>query len=226
MAHSDYYDVDHLRRTIADGRHREIIGGLWDEIGDHQIAFLIEKGMAPTDRLLDVGCGSLRLGARAIAYLDPGRYYGSDLSEDLIQAGLDNELDDAGRAKAPRSNFGVNDDFDFSFLGATPMDVAIAQSVFTHLPLNHLRRCLAKLAPHVRSGGRFFVTYFECLPGQDLHGPIAQSPGAIVTHEYRDPYHYRLADLAFAIDEAPWMMEAIGDWGHPRGQRIVCFNHK
>lgn len=225
MTHSDYYNLDHVRSTIAAGKHREAIGGLWDEIGDHQLAFLIAMGLAPDDRLLDVGCGSLRLGARAIAYLESGRYYGSDLSVDLIEAGLALELDDNGRSKAPRSNFGVNDDFDFSFLNET-MDVAIAQSVFTHLPLNHLRRCLAKLAPHVRSGGRFFVTYFECSPDQDLHEPIAQSPGAIVTYEYRDPYHYRLTDLEFAIDAAPWSLEAIGDWEHPRGQRIVCFNRQ
>lgn len=222
MAHSGYYDLDHIRRTIAEGGHREVIGGLWDEIGDHQMAFLIAQGLAPDDRFLDVGCGSLRLGSRAITYLDAGRYYGTDLSEDLIEAGLARELDDAQRAKVSRENFSVSDDFDFSFL-AELMDTAIAQSVFTHLPLNHLRRCLANLAPHMRTGGRFFVTYFECQPGQDLHGPIAQSPGSIVTHEYRDPYHYRLTDLEFAIDGAPWKLSPIGAWGHPRGQRIVAF---
>lgn len=225
MAHSDYYDAEYVRRAIAAGDHRQVIGGLWDEIGDHQLAFLIDRGLRPSDRLLDVGCGSLRLGSRAIAYLDPGGYFGSDLSEDLIDAGLALELDDALRAKAPRSNFGVNDDFDFDFLPAV-MDVAIAQSVFTHLPLNHLRRCLARLAPHMRSGGRFFVTYFECLSGQDLHSSIQQSPGGIVTHEYRDPYHYRLSDLEFAIDSTPWTLSPIGDWGHPRGQRIVGFDRQ
>jgi SAM-dependent methyltransferase len=220
--HSNYYDLDAVDRAVAEGDHREIIGGLWDEIGDHQFAFLKAQGLSPNDLLLDVGCGSLRLGSRAIAYLNSGHYFGTDMSQALIEAGRAKELDETLRAKAPLDNFAVNADFDFSFLKQA-VDVAIAQSVFTHLPLNHLRRCLAKLAPHIRVGGRFFVTYFECLPGQDLHAPIAQAPGSIVTHEHQDPYHYRLGDLQIAIDDSPWDLIPIGDWDHPRGQRIAGF---
>lgn len=222
MAHSHYYDQDGVAEAIADGRHREVIGGLWDQMGEHQLAFLIEQGLHPGHRLLDVGCGSLRLGTRVIPYLDAGRYFGSDLSEALIKAGHAEELDEASRAKAPLSHFGVNDDFDFRFL-REPMDFAIAQSVFTHLPLNNLRRCLHKLAPHMASGGRFFVTYFECADDADLFSPVEQPRGGVVTHDDRDPYHYRLSDLAWAVDRAPWAFEPIGEWAHPRGQRIACY---
>ena len=87
MSHSGYYDQEAMRADVRDGRHREAIGGLWDEIGDLQMRFLIAQGMQPGHRLLDVGCGSLRLGSRAVEYLDAQRYFGSDLNEVLIRAG-------------------------------------------------------------------------------------------------------------------------------------------
>ena len=222
MSHSGYYDQEAMRADVREGRHREAIGGLWDEIGDLQIGFLIAQGMQPNHRLLDVGCGSLRLGARAVEYLNAERYFGSDLNEVLIRAGYEQELSEAQRAKLPWSHFGVNADFGFDFL-SQPMDFAIAQSVFTHLPLNHLRRCLHNLAPHMAPGGRFFATYFECLDGQDLFAPLDQPRGGVVTYDYQDPYHYRLGDLAWTVDPTQWAFEPIGDWDHPRGQRMASF---
>lgn len=222
MSHSPYYDEAAMQADVRDGRHREAIGGMWDEIGDLQIRFLIDQGLEPQHRLLDVGCGSLRLGARAVAYLDPERYFGTDLNEVLIRAGYEQELGEPERTKLPWSHFGVSADFSFDFL-SPPMDFAIAQSVFTHLPLNHLRRCLHNLAPHMARGGRFFVTYFECLEGQDLFAPLAQPRGGVVTYDYQDPYHYRLGDLAWTVDGSAWAFEPVGDWDHPRGQRMACF---
>lgn len=222
MSHSGYYDLETVERGVHNNEHRQIIGGLWEEIGAHQMDFLIANGLTRSDRLLDVGCGSLRLGARAIAWLDRDRYFGTDISAALIEAGRERELDDALRAKAPAGHFAVNADFSFDFL-SQPIDVAIAQSVFTHLPLNHLRRCLARLAPHMIKGGRFFVTYFDCPEDADLYAPRTQSPAGVVTHDFQDPYHYRPSDLVWAIDRAPWRLEPIGEWAHPRGQHICTY---
>ena len=220
--HSVYDDGDAIAAGVRVGHHREIVGGLWDQMGEHQMAFLKARGLRPSDRLLDIGCGSLRLGHHAIAYLEPFGYFGTDINMSLIQAGHAAELDDALRAKAPLSQFAANGDFDFDHL-IVPIDVAVAQSVFTHLPLNHLRRCLARLAPHMAPGGRLYATYFLCPDDRDLQAPLPQPGGGVVTHDYKDPYHYRLADLAFATDPACWAFEPIGDWGHPRGQQISAW---
>lgn len=219
---SPYYDVEAITRGAQAGEHRHLIGGLWEEMGAHQLDFLISRGLRPEHRLLDIGCGSLRLGVRAIAWLEPGGYFGTDLSQALIDAGYAAELDDALRARAPRSHFAVNDDFDFGFL-PQPVDFAIAQSVFTHLPLNHLRRCLARLKGAMRPRGQALFTYFECPPEADLYQPLTHAPAGVVTRDDRDPYHYRLTDLEWAAAQTGWGFEPIGDWGHPRGQRIAAF---
>ncbi|MGG6294672.1 hypothetical protein ACQ4M4_09620 [Leptolyngbya sp. AN02str] len=45
---------------IKAGKHRQFIGGLWEELGQLQFDFLKENGLLPEHRLLDMGCGSLR----------------------------------------------------------------------------------------------------------------------------------------------------------------------
>lgn len=220
MSHSSYYDAEKIDGGVQAGQHRDIIGGLWDEMGDHQLAFLIDRGMTTDSRLLDIGCGSLRLGARAIRWLEPRRYFGTDLSEALIRAGWAAELDEEGRAKAPMGQFAVNADFDFRFL-TEPVDFAIAQSVFTHLPLNHVRRCMTRLATKMKAGGRAYLTYFPCPDDRDVTLPLRHEPAGVVSHDYMDPYHYRVGDLAWAVEGLPWRMQPIGDWAHPRGQHIV-----
>ena len=55
--HSIYYDREAMRGIVRDGRHREIVGGMWDELGRLQMGALQAHGMRPHHRLLDIGCG-------------------------------------------------------------------------------------------------------------------------------------------------------------------------
>ena len=225
MSNNVYEDDTLVAGEIAGGRHRELIGGMWEQMGPHQLAFLKGQGLQPHHRLMDIGCGALRLGTLAVDYLDASCYFGSDISESLMRTGYELELSEAGRAKTPWSHFRASPDFDLPDTDG-PVDFAIAQSVFTHLPLNHLRRCLAQLAPKMASGGRFFVTYFECRPDQDLFETLLQPGGIVRTRDTIDPFHYRLEDLAWAIDRAPWAFEPIGDWGHLRGQMVCAYRRR
>ena len=219
---SPYHAPGFIPDALARGKHRDIIGGRWDETGIIQMQMLLAEGLKPQHRLLDVGCGPLRTGCRLVPYLNPGNYWGTDLSGDLMRQGYRQELTEGDRARLPRSQ--LVEDRDFSFPGIPDtFDYLLCFAVFTHLPLNHLRRCLHNLAPHMAKGGRFFATYFECLDGQDLFAPLAQPRGGIVTYDYQDPYHYRLGDLAWTVDPTQWAFEPIGEWDHPRGQRMACF---
>src|SRR6185436_21166804 len=77
--------------------HRELVGGLWEEVGALQFAYLKGRGLLPSHRLLDIGCGALRGGLHFIRYLDTGNYYGMDVNASLIEAGR-RELDEANLA--------------------------------------------------------------------------------------------------------------------------------
>ena len=48
---------------------------------------LLALGLKPDDTCVDYGCGTLRLGIHAINYLQPGAYWGMDISEFLLEEG-------------------------------------------------------------------------------------------------------------------------------------------
>lgn len=195
------------------GTHRDFVGGRWDELGRHQLDFLIGQGLRPTDRFVDVGCGSLRAGRQLVDYLDPGNYYGIDINKSLIIAGYEDELNDDQRARLPLANLRHTNRFDADF--GVEFDMAIAQSVFTHVSLNNARLCLYRISRVMRPGGRFFVTFFEGAPSRGVDEVI----GKKLTE--RNPYWYYRADMRFISRSLPWRMRYIGDWNHPRGQRMV-----
>lgn len=220
--HSGYYDHSRIDERVAAGDHRAVIGGLWDQIGGLQLEFLRANGLTPQSRLLDIGCGSLRLGVVAVDYLDAGLYWGTDINASLLTAGYEREIVPAGLAqKLPRENLIVDGEFAFTGLPRS-FDFAIAQSVFTHLPFNHMRLCLANLAEHVEGACTFFMTVFIA-PDNVLSKPFAQQPGGVTTYPHRDPYHYSLADLNHAAVGLPWRIDYVGDWMHPRNQMMVVF---
>ena len=73
---SVYDDPAIVASQVRAGQHREMIGGLWDEMGQLQFDFMCARGLLPEHRLLDLGCGALRGGVHFARYLQPGKYYG------------------------------------------------------------------------------------------------------------------------------------------------------
>ena len=56
----------------------------WLQGGLQQIELLLQHGLQPTHRVLDLGCGNLRLGWRLIDYLQAGGYVGTELSPKML----------------------------------------------------------------------------------------------------------------------------------------------
>lgn len=218
-------------RLVALGRrfqalgtdHRAVVGGLWESMGRLQLEFLERQGLEPEHRLLDVGCGSLRAGVHFVRYLEPGHYFGLDISDSMIERGRA-ELAAAGLSgRGPRLL--VDDSFSFELLGSD-FDFAIAQSVFTHLPLNSIHRCLVNIAGVLRPGGRFYATIFEQeREPNDLRPQRWATDDGLTLETWpdRDPYHYRPEALLELCRELPLQFEYIGEWGHPRRQRMLQF---
>jgi cyclopropane fatty-acyl-phospholipid synthase-like methyltransferase len=204
---------------IAAGAHREVVGGLWDEIGELQSRFLIAHGLRPDHALVDIGCGALRGGVHFVRYLQRGRYHGLDINPTLITAG-ELELQRANLSDRD-ARLLVDGDFDLSRFGRT-FDYGIAVSVFTHLFLNHIARCLRQMRAVMHEDSRFFCTFFEAPSPVHLE-PILHSPGRALTRYDADPFHYAFSELEWLARQCGLRAELIGSWDHPRDQRMVCF---
>lgn len=219
---SIYDDAAQVALLVAAGKHRETIGGLWDDLGRLQLDFLIAQGLRPEHTLLDVGCGCLRGGVRFAEYLEAGRYAGADSNISLLDAGYDLELRSAGlQHKVRPTDLLHSETFEFQRLGRT-FDFAIAQSVFTHLDLNLVRLCLANISRVLKPGARFYATYFEAPADAGPLETVDRGEG-IVTKSWGDPFHYRFEDFVFAARGLPLNVERVGAWGHPRGQFMLEF---
>jgi SAM-dependent methyltransferase len=208
---------------VAAGDHRRMIGGMWDAVGRLQFEYLVGAGLTPRTRLVDIGCGSLRGGVHFVRFLDPGNYFGLDLNESLLAAGWEVELAALGlQERLPRDHLIADDRFDIGRFGVQ-FDMALAHSVFTHLPAPHVRTCLEEVARHLVIGGRLFATYFECPHDHPPEVPVTHRPGNVTTFVDANPYHFRVDDLVELTDGLPLTLVSTNTWLHPRAQRMACF---
>jgi SAM-dependent methyltransferase len=204
------------------GFHRYAVGGMWEEMGRHQLDFLVGQGLRPGDRLLDVGCGSLRGGLHLIGYLDPGGYYGIDTSPLLLAAGR-RELVAAG-LEARRPTLLEDSDFAFGRFGTT-FDVLLAQSLFSHLPINSIQRCLIEAVRVLRPDGCFYATFFEGPDARIDQAPVRRHrPDAtFATYPDRDPFHYPRDVWDWLCTGLGLEPRYIGAWGGPSIQMMMEF---
>lgn len=200
----------HTEGAVADElHHREYVGGMWEPLGLLQFQFMVSRGLRPDHVFLDIGCGSLRGGAKFIPYLEAGNYLGLDANQELIDAGLQNEIPTLD-LELKRPELVVSQCFEFSLFSRQP-DFALAQAVLIHLPEDEIRRCFRNLKAWSRPNTKLYVTYVP-----------ARRPGKIElpSHPYIIFQHSKEQMIDFGL-QTGWIPHYIGDWGHPRGQVIV-----
>ncbi|WP_126975701.1 class I SAM-dependent methyltransferase [Frigidibacter oleivorans] len=197
--------------AIAGGRHRAIVGGRWDETGRAQMDLLVEAGLRPHHHLLDIGAGALRLGCKAVPYLDPGHYWATDADRGLMLAGHAAELADPARLNPAQ----LVEDADFAFPGIPDrITHAIAFAVFPHLPAAHLARALTGLTRFPALESLLFTVFLA--PEAAAAGPVRQ-PDGVVTHPARPPYHLTAAQVHDLAAATGWGLTRL-DRMLPRGQ--------
>jgi SAM-dependent methyltransferase len=73
------------------------------EAGARKAAKVIRgASLTPAHRVVDYGCGSLRIGGHLIRFLDRGHYYGVDVIDDFYKIGMELVGADLLREKSPR----------------------------------------------------------------------------------------------------------------------------
>ena len=218
---SQYDDLERSAGKIAAGKHRNMIGGKWEEIGQLQLDFLKTAGMRPDHKLLDIGCGCLRAGVKIIPYLNPYNYFGIDRDKELLNVGFNVELKTAGvQDRLLRDNLYTSGLFKHGRLQDDMIDFGICNSVMTHLPLNFIRICLENTEAYFKLGGKLFITFFE-LPEDIRFADQYTNAEGVLTQGFKDNYHYYASDMLGAADGTGWTPRYIGNWQHPRGQNVI-----
>ena len=207
---SPYLAPGFYDRELARGRHRDIVGGRWDETGNLQLALLREVGLEPYHTLLDVGAGALRLGCKVVPFLEPGRYWATDPSLALMRRGYDVEL--AHKDRLPEDHLIEDATFDFPGVPGD-VDYAIAFAVFTHLPLAALEHALPRMRATFPRLRKLLFTVFHAPEGT----PRLRQPDGVVTHAERPPWHFAPEAVA-KVCEAAGFDAAPSEHRLPRGQ--------
>lgn len=207
------YDIEGFHaRAIAAGRHRDIVGGRWDETGRIQMQILQAAGLKPQHRLLDIGAGALRLGCKAVPYLAAGHYWATDASRELMLTGRALELTDPDRL--PEAHLIRDAVFSFDGVDRT-ITHAIAFAVFPHLPQTHLKQALKNLQRFEHLEVFLFTVFLA--PNAKAAASALRQPDGVVTHAQRAPYHLLAENVAQMAAETGWRLER-SEVVLPRGQ--------
>ncbi|HTT97980.1 MAG TPA: class I SAM-dependent methyltransferase [Rhizomicrobium sp.] len=151
--------IDDVARRIAEATGG-FTGGRIDqfgEVGQKTLAALKQAGLRKEHHLLDVGCGTLRLGYWLIRFLAPERYCGLEPKAHYIKAGLDYAIGpELAAQKRPR--FDRNEQFDFSVFGVT-FDFVVARSIFSHASPEMVCRALESFRENSSENGVMLASY-------------------------------------------------------------------
>ena len=147
------------------------VGGNWEVTGRAYFEALKVLGLQPHHTFLDLGCGSLRIGHHVIAYLDPGKYVGADMSSGVLDAGRAVIEREGLKDKRPRL-IRTRGEVDFSFTDQT-FDFIFAASVFTHLRPHMIEECLSSANKVMHPGSVFYFTFME---GDEIYAVTARQP--------------------------------------------------
>lgn len=215
------WPIKRLYKILNPNWYKEAVGRGWETMGRQQFDYLMEKGLEPDHHFLDVGCGSLRAGLLFVRYLAPNRYSGIDIDGDLL--GAARKRLKRGGLEGKKALLARTDNFDFPSLSRT-FDYALANSVFTHVPLNAVLQCLVNMERVLAPRGRFYATFFENTSERNLE-PLRHVYQGTEFHTYldRDPYHYDFGLFETLARKAGLRVEYLGEWVKGGTQAMMAF---
>ena len=208
-----------LYRHVEPGWHRRAVGGMWEELGRLQLDFLVGQGLRPDHYFLDVGCGSLRGGVHFIRYLEAGHYYGFDRSPERLEAGRDVELPRSGLVGQAACARG---DRRLRRRALRPRLRLRARPVGLHAhPARRHRALPAERRRGARTGRALYATFNERSGEAADHVDRSELPYG------KDPIErYEFSVFEELCRAGPLSVEYIGEWGHPRGQKMLVFTKR
>lgn len=204
MASNDQEDLG-LGLKPGDPQYRAYVGppADYDLIAAMTFNLLTTLGLRQDHSLLDVGCGSLRVGRLLIPYLNRGKYFGIEPNEWLVREGIRRELGEA-LVQIKRPTFFFSDSADTITQVKTAFDFALAQSIFSHCGLDLIKSWLSAISRSLAPHGALVATFL-----------IGEEDSARTGWIYPECVNYRPATLERAAKDVNLRFEIL-DWKHPR----------
>jgi len=141
---SDYYVLAETTRLDSGYVHPTLGRRPDPDDGADVLQILISQGLAPRHRVVDYGCGSLRIGRHLIAYLEPDRYWGLDVTDRFFGEGLANV--DPALLAARRPRLAVIGRASLREAAAARPDFVIVVAVLHHVPERQLGAVFRRIA--------------------------------------------------------------------------------
>src|ERR1700761_7047370 len=133
----------------GDPQYRAYVGPPedYDLVAAMAFNLLTTLGLRQHHSLLDIGCGSLRIGRLLIPYLNRGKYFGLEPNEWLVDEGIRRELGES-LVQIKRPTF---------FFFSSPD--ALAQSIFSHCGLDLIKGWLSAISRSLAQTGALVATF-------------------------------------------------------------------
>ena len=153
--------------------------------GYKQLLALIDEGLQPESKVLDIGCGCLRAAYWLVHFLDADGYHGIEPARQRIEWGL-KYLFTTEELKLKRPRFDYNPHFDSSVFN-TRFDFFLAGSIWSHASKRQVGITLDSFARDSTPGGVFLASYLRAQsPEDDYQGDLwvgtsheSDTPGVI-----------------------------------------------
>jgi len=141
----------------------------FEQAGREQMIALLSEGLTPESKVLDIGCGCLRIAYWLIRFLDPGCYFGVEPASQRIDYGL-HHLFTPEEISLKQPHFDFNSNFDSSVFGVK-FDFFLARSIWTHGSKRHIEVTLDSFVRDSAPRGIFLASYLPPQsPDEDYQG--------------------------------------------------------
>lgn len=143
----------------------------YDLVAAMSFGLLTILGLRQQHQLLDIGCGSLRIGRLLIPYLNHGGYTGLEPNQWLVHDGIQSEVgQDQIDIKQPR--FVLSDSASELLAEGSKYDYLLAQSIFSHCGMDLLDQWLAQASGLLGESGALVATYVSSDTDNERRGWI------------------------------------------------------
>jgi cyclopropane fatty-acyl-phospholipid synthase-like methyltransferase len=203
-ASNDHEDLG-LGLKPGDPQYRAYVGPPedYDLIAAMTFNLLTTLGLRQHHSLLDIGCGSLRIGRLLIPYLNRGRYFGVEPNKWLVDEGIRRELGET-LVQIKRPTFLFSGSPEAITQAQTAFDFALAQSIFSHCGLDLIKGWLSAIARSLAQQGALVATFL-----------IGEEDSSRTGWIYPDCVNYRPATLERSAEDVNLRFKIL-DWKHPR----------